>query len=159
MTHKNVDCAMTTEPTVSQLLANKQAYILLDMRSAAGTAQALGGEYPATSLYLSTSYIQKNQATVQKLVNAYVKTLKWIQDHTAAQIADIMPADYYAGVGKNAYVKALDNEKGIYNPTGVMPPNGPPTNLKVLSAFNKDVQGKTIDLSKTYTDQFVKAAT
>jgi NitT/TauT family transport system substrate-binding protein len=158
MTHKNVDCAMTTEPTVSQLLANKQAYILLDMRSAAGTAQALGGEYPATSLYMSTSYIQKNPDTVQKLVNAYVKTLKWIQDHTAAQITDMMPADYYAGVGKDAYIKALDSEKGIYNPTGIMPPNGPPTNLKVLSAFNKDVQGKTIDLRKTYTDQFVEAA-
>jgi NitT/TauT family transport system substrate-binding protein len=158
MTHKNVDCAMTTEPTVSALLANKQAYILLDMRSAAGTAHALGGEYPATSLYLSTSYIQKNPATVQKLVNAYVKTLKWIQDHTAAQITDMMPADYYAGVGKPAYIKALESEKGIYNPTGVMPPTGPPTNLKVLAAFNKDVQGKTIDLSKTYTNQFVQAA-
>ena len=158
MTHKNVDCAMTTEPTVSQLLANKQAYILLDMRSAAGTAQALGGEYPATCLYLTTAYIQKNPGTVQKLVNAYVKTLKWIQDHTAAQIADMMPADYYAGVGKAAYVAALQNEKGIYNPTGIMPPNGPPTNLKVLTTFNKDVMGKTIDLTKTYTDQFVLAA-
>lgn len=158
MTHKNVDCAMTTEPTVSQLLANKQAYILLDSRSAAGASAAFGGEYPATSLYMSTSYIQKNPTTVQKLVNAYVKTLKWIQAHTAAQIADMMPADYYAGVGKPAYIAALNSEKGIYNPTGIMPPNGPPTNLKVLSAFNKDVQGKNIDLSKTYTDQFIQAA-
>jgi NitT/TauT family transport system substrate-binding protein len=159
MTHKNVDCAMTTEPTVSALLANKQAYILLDMRSDAGTAAALGGEYPATCLYMTTAYIQKNPTTVQKLVNAYVQTLKWIQTHTAAQIADMMPADYYAGVGKAAYVAALQNEKGIYNPTGIMPPNGPPTNLKVLSTFNKDVKGKNIDLSKTYTDQFVHAAT
>ena len=158
MTHKNVDCAMTTEPTVSQLLANKQAYILLDMRTAAGTAQALGGQYPATSLYMSTAYVQKNPQTVQKLVNAYVKTLKWIQAHTAAQITDMMPPDYYAGVGKAAYIKALDGEKGIYNPTGIMPPTGPPTNLRVLSTFNPDVKGKSIDISKTYTDQFVLAA-
>jgi NitT/TauT family transport system substrate-binding protein len=158
MTHKNVDCAMTTEPTVSQLLANKQAYILLDMRSAAGAAQALGGEYPATSLYLSTDYINKHPDIVQKLVNAYVKTLKWINTHTGAEIADKVPADYYAGVGKAAYAAALDSEKGIYNPTGIMPPNGPPTNLKVLSSFNKDVIGKNIDLSKTYTDKFVQAA-
>jgi NitT/TauT family transport system substrate-binding protein len=158
MTHKNVDCAMTTEPTVSQLLANKQAYILLDMRTAAGAAQALGGEYPATSLYMMTSYVQKNPQIVQKLVNAYVLTLKWIQSHTPAQIADQMPADYYSGVGKDAYIRALTNEKGIYNPTGVMPPNGPPTNLKVLSTFNPDVKGKTIDLNKTYTNQFVQAA-
>jgi sulfonate transport system substrate-binding protein len=158
MTHKNVDCAMTTEPTVSQLLASKQAYILVDMRTAAGTAAALGGEYPATCLYLTTAYVQQHPQVVQKLVNAYVKTLKFIQDHTPAQITDQMPADYYAGVGKDAYTQALTNEKGIYNPTGIMPPNGPPTNLKVLSAFNKDVIGKSIDLSKTYTDQFVQAA-
>jgi len=158
MTHKNVDCAMTTEPTVSQLLANKQAYILLDMRTAAGAATALGGEYPATSLYMSTKYVQDHPDTVQKLVGAYVKTLKWIQAHTAAEITDQMPADYYSGVGKAAYVSALDSEKGIYNPTGIMPPNGPPTNLRVLSAFNPDVKGKTIDLTKTYTDQFVQAA-
>jgi NitT/TauT family transport system substrate-binding protein len=158
MTHKNVDCAMTTEPTVSQLLANKQAYILLDMRTAAGTAKWLGGEYPATSLYMMTSYVQKHPQTVQKLVNAYVETLTWIQTHTALQIADMMPADYYSGVGKASYVKALDAEKGIFNPTGIMPPNGPPTNLKVLTTFNPDVQGKTIDVTKTYTDQFVRAA-
>ena len=158
MAHKNVDCAMTTEPTVSQLLANKQAYILLDMRSADGAAQALGGEYPATSLYMSTAYVQKNPQTVQKLVGAFVKTLKWIQAHTPAEITDQMPADYYSGVGKDAYIQALTNEKGIYNPTGIMPPNGPPTNLKVLSTFNPDVKGKNIDISKTYTDEFVKAA-
>jgi NitT/TauT family transport system substrate-binding protein len=128
------------------------------MRTAAGTTAALGGEYPATSLYMGNDYVQKNPQTVQKLVNAYVKTLKWIQDHSGAEITDKMPADYYAGVGKDAYSKALESEKGIYNPTGIMPPSGPPTNLKVLSAFNKDVQGKNIDLSKTYTDEFVKAA-
>ena len=158
MTHKNVDCAMTTEPTVSQLLANKQAYILLDMRTAAGAAAALGGEYPATSLYLSTTYVQQHPATVQKLVDAFVKTLAWIHSHSAAEITDQMPADYYSGIGKAAYISALQNELGIYNPTGIMPPNGPPTDLAVLSAFNPDVKGKTIDLSKTYTDQFVQAA-
>jgi NitT/TauT family transport system substrate-binding protein len=158
MTHKNVDCAMTTEPTVSQLLANKQAYILLDMRTAAGAAAALGGEYPATSLYLSTSYVQQHPDTVQKLVDAFVKTLEWIQSHSAAEITDQMPADYYSGVGKAAYISALQNEKGIYNPTGIMPPDGPKTDLAVLSAFNPSVKGKTIDLSKTYTDQFVRAA-
>ncbi|MFD9740586.1 ABC transporter substrate-binding protein, partial [Umezawaea sp. NPDC059074] len=155
MQHGNVDCAMTTEPTVSTLMATGSAYILLDMRSAEGTAAQLGGEYPATSLYMTTDYVTKNPATVQKLVNAYVKTLKFIQDHTGAEIADQMPADYYAGSGKDAYVKALDAEKGIYNPTGIMPPNGPPTNLKILQAFNPDVKGKSIDLAKTYTDEFV----
>lgn len=158
MQHKNIDCGMTTEPTVSKLLDSGQAYIIYDTRTAAGAKQAFGGEYPATSLYMNTDYIQKHPDTVQKLVNVYVKTLKWIQSHSAAQIADQMPADYYAGVGKAAYAKALAAEKGIYNPTGMMPPSGPKTCLAVLSSFNPDVKGKQIDVSKTYTDQFVKAA-
>ena len=40
-----------------------------------------------------------------------------------------------------------------------MPPSGPQTCLAVLSAFNPNVKGKNIDLSRTYTDQFVNAAT
>jgi NitT/TauT family transport system substrate-binding protein len=157
MEHKNIDCGMTTEPTVSTLLEKNDAYVIYDTRTADGAKQAFGGTYPATSLYMSTDYVNAHKATVQKLVNAYVLTLKWIQSHTAAQIADKVPADYYAGSGKDAYVKALDSEKGIYNPTGVMPADGPKTCLAVLQP-NPNVAGKNIDLSKTYTNEFVKAA-
>jgi len=158
MKQKAIDCGMTTEPTVSQVLSDNTGFILLDMRTAAGSRQALGGTYPATSLYMTTAYVNGHRDVVQKLVNAYVSTLKWIQGHNGSEIADKMPADYYAGVGKAAYAKALDSEKGIFNPTGIMPPDGPKTCLSVLSAFNDKVKGKTIDLSKTYTDEFVKGA-
>jgi NitT/TauT family transport system substrate-binding protein len=156
--HKNIACGMTTEPTVSTLMATGSVYTLYDTRTAAGAQAAFGGEYPATSLYLTTSYVNSHHATVQKLVNAYVKTLRWIQSHTGAEIAAQMPADYYAGSGLAAYVKALDSEKGIYNPTGLMPPTGPQTCLRVQQAFNPAVKGKTIDLPKTFTNQFVQAA-
>ena len=158
MKQKAIDCGMTTEPTVSQVLKDNTGFILLDMRTAAGSRAALGGTYPATSLYMTTAYVNAHKDVVQRLVNAFVATLKWIQTHNGTQIADMMPADYYAGVGKDAYISALNNEKGIYNPTGIMPPNGPGTDLKVLQAFNPDVKGKSIDLSKTYTDKFVQAA-
>jgi NitT/TauT family transport system substrate-binding protein len=156
--HKNIDCAMTTEPTVSQLLATKKAYVLVDTRSAAGAKKWFGGAYPATSLYMMSDYVAKNPKVVQKLVNVYVKTLKWINTHSAAQITAKVPADYYAGTGKAAYITALDEEKGIYNPTGIMPPKGPSIAVKVLTTFNPAVKGKKIDVTKTFTDEFVKAA-
>jgi NitT/TauT family transport system substrate-binding protein len=159
MQHKSIDCGMTTEPTVSKVLESGLGYIIYDTRTAAGANAAFGGEYPATALYMDTSYVQGHPAIVQKLVNAYVKTLKWIQSHTAEEITAQMPADYYAGVGKAAYAKALASEKGIYNPTGLMPQGGPQTCLSVLSSFNPNVKGKNIDVSKTYTDEFVKKAT
>jgi NitT/TauT family transport system substrate-binding protein len=159
MKQKAIDCGMTTEPTVSQVLSDNTGFILLDMRTAAGSRRVLGGTYPATSLYMTTAYVNAHRSTVQKLVNAYVSTLKWIQTHNGAQIAAMMPADYYAGVGKSVYAKALDSEKGIFNPTGIMPADGPKTCLAVQQAFNATIKGKTINLSKTFTNEFVKAAT
>lgn len=156
---KAIDCGMTTEPTVSQALSDGSAFVLLDTRTVAGSAAVLGGAYPATSLYMPTAYVDAHKDVVQKLANAYVATLSWIQSHTGAQIADVMPPSYYQGVGKDAYARALDSEKGIFNPTGVMPPTGPATAVSVLSAFNPAVKGKTIDTGATYTDEFVKAAT
>ncbi|HEX4704080.1 MAG TPA: ABC transporter substrate-binding protein [Pseudonocardiaceae bacterium] len=156
MQHKSIDCGMTTEPTVSRLVDTGQAKIILDMRTAAGARKALGGVYPASSLYLTTDYANSHKDTVQKLVNAYVETLNWIHTHTAAEITDKMPAAYYAGTGKDAYTQALHNELGIYDPTGTMPADGPPTVLKVLSAFNPDVKG--VDLSKTFDNSFAAAA-
>lgn len=159
MKQKAIDCGMTTEPTVSQVLSDNTGFILLDMRTAAGSRAALGGTYPATSLYMTTAYVDAHKNVVQKLVNAYVATLKWIQTHDGTQIADVMPSDYYAGVGKTTYAKALDSEKGIFNPNGLMPEDGPKTCLAVQDAFNDTVKGKNIDLSTTFTNSFVQAAT
>jgi len=159
MKQKAIDCGMTTEPTVSQALSAGTAFILLDMRTAEGSKAALGGTYPATSLYMPTDWVNSNKATVQKLVNAYVSTLAWIQQHDGAAIADKMPAAHYKGVGKAAYANALNSEKGRFNPAGLLPEDGPKTCLAVLGEFNPKVQGKSIDLAKTYTNEFVKAST
>ena len=105
---------------------------------------------------MATDYVTGHKDTVQKLVNAYVETLNWIQTHSAEQITDKMPAAYYAGTGKAAYVAALRNEIGIYDPTGMMPTDGPKTVLSVLSGFNPEV--KNVDLTKTYDNEFAAAA-
>jgi len=158
MQHKQIDCGMTTEPTISALLGSGQAKVLIDMRTPDGAKAALGGTYPAASLYMQTGWVNSHKDTVQKLANAFVRTQKWIAAHSASEIADRMPPAYYAGIGKDQYVKALEAEKQMYTPDGLMPADGPATVLKVLSAFDPGVQGHPIDLSKTYTTQFVQNA-
>ena len=155
MTQDKIQAGMTTEPTISRLLKTGEARVLVDMRSPEKTKQALGGAYPAASLYMSTDWVQKNKPTVQKLANAFVKTLKFINTHSAAEIADKMPKDFYAG-DKEGYIKALADGKSMFTADGVMPAGGPETVLTVLAAFSKNVKGKTVDLSKTYTTEFVK---
>jgi len=150
-----IQAGMTTEPTISRLLKTGEAKVLIDMRTMAGTKAVLGGTYPAASLYMDAAWVDAHKDEVQKLANAFVKTLHFINTHSAAEIADKMPKDFYVG-DKDGYIKALDAGKEMFTADGVMPEDGPKTVLAVLSEFSKNVKGKTIDLSKTYTTEFVK---
>jgi len=156
MQHGQIDAGMTTEPTISRLLKTGEAKILVDMRSVDTTRAALGGVYPAACLYMQTDWVEKHPVEVQKLANVFVKTLRYIATHSADEIAAQMPKDYYTG-DKAMYVNALATGKQMFTADGVMPSDGPPTVLQVLSTFDKTVKGKIIDLSKTYTTSFVKA--
>jgi NitT/TauT family transport system substrate-binding protein len=155
MQQDKIQAGMTTEPTITRLLKTGEAKVLIDMRTMEGTKAALGGTYPAASLYMQTEWADAHKDTVQKLANAFVKTLKFINTHSGAEIAAKMPKDYYVG-DEQGYVKALDAGKAMFTADGVMPEGGPETVLTVLSAFKKELQGKQIDLSKTYTTEFVK---
>jgi NitT/TauT family transport system substrate-binding protein len=107
---------------------------------------------------MRTDWVNSHKPIVQKLVNAFVATQKWIASHSAADITGKLPSQYSEGIGKAAYIKALTDEKGIFTPDGMMPQGGPETVLKVLSGFDPNIKGKSIDLSKTYTTQFVQKA-
>jgi len=90
-------------------------------------------------------------------VAAFSRTLQYLQSHNASAVAEQMPEDYYVG-DKPLYLTALGASMNMFNPTGTMPPDGPPTVLKVLASFNKDLDPSKVDLKKTYTDEFVHAA-
>src|SRR5207249_2648286 len=70
---------------------------------------------------------------------------------------DKLPADYYAG-DKDLYLSALTGSMPMYSPDGKMPAGAPDFILKVLQTYNQNVKGKTIDLTKTWTNEYVDAA-
>lgn len=150
-----IDAGMTTEPTVSALEKSGDARVLVDMRSVEGTRAALGGTYPASSLYVQATWAAAHKAEATKLAHAFVRTMQFIHTHSAEEIAAKMPADYQKD--KALYVSALKASLPMYTADGKMPSDGPQTVLKVLSAFNPSVKGKHIDLARTYTNEFTSA--
>ena len=153
-----IDAGMTTEPTISRVLSMGIGKVLVDLRTPQSTAAALGGSYPFICVFMKNDFVNSHRDIVQKLVNAYVKTLKWMQSHTAEQIADKMPPDYYAG-DKTLYVTALQNQMAIFSPDGKMPSDGPTSVLNIEQQTNTTVAGKQIDLSQTFTNDFASNAT
>ncbi len=150
-----IDAGMTTEPTVSKLLSTGDAKVLVDMRSVEGTKAALGGTYPASSLYVQSAWADAHKDQAAKLAHAFVRTMQFIHTHSADEIAAKMPADYQKD--KALYVSALKASLPMYTTDGKMPADGPDTVLKVLSGFNPAIKGKHVELSKTYTNEFVSA--
>ncbi|MED4227547.1 ABC transporter substrate-binding protein [Neobacillus cucumis] len=154
MQNKRIDAAVTSEPTATLLKNKNLAYTFVDMNSKEGTKEALGGGYAATSLYMNNDYVKAHPDVVQKLANAYVKTLKWMSTHTPEEIAAKMPEEYYAG-DKAVYIQALKGQLPMFTTDGKMPDGTPENVKKILSAF-KPVQN--VDLSQTYTNEFVDKA-
>ncbi|MFM0640676.1 ABC transporter substrate-binding protein [Paraburkholderia metrosideri] len=149
-----IDAGMTTEPTVSQLLKTGDAKVLVDMRTLEGTRAALGGTYPASSLYVQSAWLDTHPQEAAKLARAFVKTLQYMHTHSAEEIAAQMPKDYL-GSDKALYISALKASLPMYTADGKMPADGPETVLKVLAGFNPSVKDRHIDLSRTFTNQFV----
>jgi NitT/TauT family transport system substrate-binding protein len=157
MQQGKIDAGMTTEPTISRLVQSGVGKVLVDLRTPESTRAAMGGDYVFTNFFVDARWMNNNKPTVQRLVNAWVKTHKWIKSHTPEEVTEQMPQDYYAG-DKQLYLTALKGEFGMYSPDGKMPEGAPQFVLSVLQQFDDNVKDKNIDLSKTYTTEFVDKA-
>ncbi|MDP9321476.1 MAG: ABC transporter substrate-binding protein [Chloroflexota bacterium] len=158
MKQGKIDVGITTQPTVLRMQKTGDGQLLVDLSKPETTRAALGGDYPFISLFARADYIAKNKDIVQRVVNAYVKTLKWIGSHTPLEIAEKLPTDYYGG-DKDGYVQALKDSMGMFSPDGKMTKGAPEFELSLLKQFNENVQkNPNIDLSTTYTDEYVNAA-
>jgi NitT/TauT family transport system substrate-binding protein len=152
-----VDAISNADPMVTILDREGAVKIVADTRTPEGTQAVYGGPYPAATLYTTAAFAEKNPNTAQALVSALVRGLKWIQNHTPEEIAKVMPEEYALG-NKEIYTASIKANLPAYSPDGKFIAGAPETALKVLQAFDPNVQGKKIDLSKTFTTRFVDKA-
>ena len=108
-------------------------------------------------LYARQDFIDKNPNTMQALVNAFHKTLQWLEKATPEQIAATVPEEYFLG-DKALYLAAVKANKPVYSLTGVIPAAGMKSAADMLLAFDEELKGANIDLAKTFDDRFVKRA-
>jgi NitT/TauT family transport system substrate-binding protein len=158
MEQGSVDAAVMLDPAVTLLQGkNKDLRILTDTRSQKDTIDVFGGEYPGGALYTRADWIAKNPKTAAAMATAIVNTLKWIHSHTPEEIMAKVP-DELVGADKALYLAALKNTIPMYSTTGRMDPKGAQAVLAVFSQSSPEVAKANIDLSKTYTNQFVDQA-
>jgi len=155
--HK-IAAGMTTFPTISRLVNSGKGKILVSLLNPTDTRAALGGDYPFIGVFAKNDWVNSNKDVTQRLVNAYVKTLKYIHSHTPDEIASKMPSAYFAG-DKAAYVADLKSQIGIFGTDCKMPSGGPETVQRIQQQFVASYKGKSANLGETYTNYFAESAT
>src|SRR6185295_3112276 len=95
--HGEVDGISNADPMITKLDREGLIKIAADTRTLEGTIKVYGGPYPAAVLYATSAFVEKNPNTAQALVTALVRGLKWVQAHSAEDIAKMMPEEYMLG--------------------------------------------------------------
>jgi NitT/TauT family transport system substrate-binding protein len=154
--HGKVDAGMMADPAFTLVSRrNPTARVLADLRTAAGVKEAFGTDtYPGAVLYAPGPWIRANHETTVKLARAILRTLQWMQTHTPQEITAKTPKTF-RGEDDALYSEALEHSMPMFSPDGTMAADGAETVHTLLAASMEKVRTAKIDVSKTYTNEFV----
>jgi NitT/TauT family transport system substrate-binding protein len=151
-----VDAGMVADPAFTLITKrNSSVRVLADFRTAEGVKAAIGATaYPASVLYAPREWIGAHRDTVQRLARAMTRTLQWMHSHTPDEIASRAPKAF-RGDDDTLYVEAIKNSMPMFSPDGVMDAEGAQAVRTLLAGSMEKVRDARIDLSKTYTNDFI----
>ena len=152
-----IDAMSNLDPMMTKLELDGQIKVVADTRTEEGTRAIFGGSNPAALLYAKQDFIARNPNTAQALVNAFYKTLKWLESATPEQVTATVPEEYWLG-DRALYIAAVKASKPVYSLTGIIPAAGMKSASDMLVSFDDELKNAKLDLAKTFDDRFVKKA-
>ncbi|WP_423957893.1 ABC transporter substrate-binding protein [Bradyrhizobium sp.] len=155
--HGAVDAVVTGEPALTTLVSAGDVKIVADTRTSAGTIGLFGGLYPSGTMYARADFIARNPQTIQAFANAMVRALIWIDQATAENIADVLPAEW-AGSDRELFLASIRGTRDMFSPDGKFSLDEAEVAFHVLSTVDPSLRGAKIDLEATFTNAFVDKA-
>jgi NitT/TauT family transport system substrate-binding protein len=131
------------------------ASVFADLTSADGTKKALGTLFPSSTVFMASERVAAHPEMAQHLADAFVRTLKFINSHSAEEIAALIPPEI-KGKDNAAYLRVLKEQMRMFANDGSMPADGAQKELKLLAEANPKYKG--VVLEQTYTNRFVTEA-
>jgi NitT/TauT family transport system substrate-binding protein len=152
-----IDAISNIDPVIAKLQSTCDIEVLAETRTTEGTTKVFGGPMSAAVLYLKRDFMTANPNTVQALVNAFYKGLKWLDKATPEEIAAAVPEQYWLG-DKALYITAVKANLQVYSRDGIVSQDSQQRSLEFLKQFDKEIAAAKVDLAKTWDDRFVKKA-
>src|SRR5207245_6314483 len=117
------DACSSPDADITQGLGANKGVIRKDYRTVNDTTELIGGSYQFTGAVTTADFIAKSPDVVQRVVNALVKTNKYIQATPSKDIAAKLPKSV-TGDDVDLYVKTLDAGTGSVSADGLIDPHG-----------------------------------
>lgn len=131
--------------------------ILADAYTASGVKQIYGVDtYPSHALLAPAEWLSSNADTARRIVRATQKANQWMHEHSAEDIQNKIPEEFRLE-DTATELEAIRMARPMYTVDGKVDPNAAEEVRRVMDISLAKVRAATIDLSKTYTSEFLQA--
>ena len=133
-------------------------HVLIDYSSATDLEKYLGEKaYPLAHVQMTKTFIDENPETVQRVVNAVLKSLNFINTHTPDECIDVVKDKYWEDADRATLVQYLTEIKSAFSIDGLTTKAGYDAVVKVNSEAG--LLGTPAPVFETITDlRFVENA-
>ena len=152
----SIHAGMLLDPFFTVFMKQGKGYSLVDMFTAKGTLEAMGGEVQGTTLLTTPELIAKRPATVQKMVNALVKANKLIVASPGEELVRVLPKEI-AGDPK-LWVESLEHVREAFSPDSLITRDGVARVIETMRAFDAVPAGLKMEPESVYDNRFVLKA-
>jgi NitT/TauT family transport system substrate-binding protein len=156
--HGQVDAAIVVGGAINVLLrAHPGLNILADTRTPAGAQRVFGpASYPGSLLVAEESWLKANPDTARRFVRAVKKAMQWMGKHSPAEIRANMRENQRMP-DADADLQTIRDFQQMLSPDGAIQQGSPELMYKVLATSIEKVRTSHMDLSKAYTNEYLRA--
>jgi NitT/TauT family transport system substrate-binding protein len=151
-----VHAGMMLDPFFTVFTKQGKGFTLVDLFTAKGTTEMLGGEVQGTTLLTRPDVIEKRPATVQKMVNALVKANKLIVGSSGDDLAKLLPPEL-AG-DPRIYAESFEHARGAFPADSLITREGVARVIETMRAFGAVPADMKIAPESLFDNKFVQKA-
>lgn len=153
--HQQVDAAVLIASAITAFEDRHGGKgFIADTRTPAGASQVFGSElFPSVSLLTQDRWLEHNADTAQRLVRAVKKGLRWVRTEPAERVREMIPEGARMTLGQD--LRSIRDAQQVMSADGQMPPGSAELIARFVAISNPALRTAHLDLSRTYTNEFV----
>jgi len=153
-----IDGMSNFDPAILILERDGAIVPIVDSRTAKGLDELYGGPMAGSSFYMREDFIAKNPRTAQAFTNAIVKSMRWLDKASVEDIVAAVPAEYYAGGGREIYAEMVKLNRGAFSKDGRIELAWAENTYRALAAHEEVLKNVKVDLKETFDNTFADKA-